>query len=187
MLAQLRPAFVMLALLSLLTGAVYPAVITGVSQLLLPQQAQGSLIESGGHVIGSSLIGQAFSSPKYFQSRPSAAGTGYDASASSGSNLGPTSKALIDRVQTDVARWTKLHPGAAVPSDLVTTSASGLDPHISPQAAEYQVDSVAVARKLTPDRVRELVSAHTQPRTLGFIGEPTVNVLELNLALDRLQ
>ena len=187
MLAQLRPAFVMLTLLSLLTGAVYPAAITGVSQLLFPHQAQGSLIEKGGHVIGSSLIGQTFSSPKYFQSRPSAAGTGYDASASSGSNLGPTSKALIERVQTDVVRWTKLHPGTAVPSDLVTTSASGLDPHISPQAAEYQVESVAAARKLTPNQVRELVSAHTQPRTLGFIGEPTVNVLELNLALDRLQ
>ena len=187
MLAQLRPAFIMLTLLSLLTGAVYPAVITAVSQLLFPQQAQGSLIERDGHVIGSLLIGQTCSSAKYFQSRPSAAGSGYDASASSGSNLGPTSKALVERVQTDVARWSKLHPGSTVPSDLVTTSASGLDPHISPQSAEYQVESVAAARKLTPDQVRELVSAHTQPRTLGFIGEPTVNVLELNLALDRLQ
>jgi potassium-transporting ATPase KdpC subunit len=169
---------------TLVFGLIYPLGMTGLSHVLFPKQAAGSLIEKNGHVVGSKLIGQAFSSDKYFHSRPSAAGTGYDASASSPSNLAPTNQALVDRVKSDVAKLQQENPGAAIPADLVTTSGSGLDPEISPAAAEFQVPRVAKARGLTVDAIRGLVARHTQGRTLGIFGEPRVNVLELNLDLD---
>ena len=179
----LRPALVLTLLFALLLGLAYPLALTGIGQALFPAQANGSLIRDGNRVIGSSLIGQAFASPRYFHGRPSAAGKGYDPTASSGSNLGPASKVLADRVHADVAAL-QSSPGSSVPADLVTTSASGLDPHISPEAALFQAARVAAMRKMPVGRVRALVATHTEAPLLGFLGEPVVNVLELNRALD---
>jgi len=187
MLAHLRPAIVSLILLSVVTGLAYPALVTVIAQLVFPYQANGSLIVKDGKTMGSALIGQPFDDPKYFWSRPSATSPfGYNAGASSGSNLGPTNPALIEAVKGRVDALRAADPGntAPVPVDLVTASGSGLDPHISPAAALYQVARVAKARKLEPDAVRQLVDRHTEGRQLGFLGEPRVNVLELNLALD---
>jgi K+-transporting ATPase ATPase C chain len=194
MLRELRPALVLLAALALITGLAYPLAMTGVAGLIFPYQAQGSLVLKDGKVIGSALIGQAFDNERYFHGRPSATTdpdpadssksvpSPYNASHSMGANLGPTSKALIDRVKDDVEKLR--HEGAAVPVDLVTTSASGLDPHISPEAATFQVPRVARARNMAEDQVRRIVDQHIEERTLGLLGEPRVNILALNLALD---
>jgi K+-transporting ATPase ATPase C chain len=184
---QLWPAVALTVVLTLITGVLFPLAITAIAQVAFPSQANGSLIRlADGRTIGSSLIGQAFSQPIYFWTRPSAAGAGYDANASGGSNLGPTSAALIERIEAEVERLRAQHGDAPVPVDLVTTSASGLDPHISPEAAEHQVARVAAARGMTPDEVREVVARHTEQPLLGFVGQPRVNVLELNLDLDGL-
>jgi K+-transporting ATPase ATPase C chain len=183
--AYLRPALVLLLLFTLLLGGAYPLAITGIGQLLFSKQASGSLLERDGKLIGSALLGQNFAEPRYFHGRPSAAGaSGYDAAASSGSNYGPSSKILQARIAGDLARLQAENPGTPVPADLVTASASGLDPDISPEGALFQVPRVARARGLSEDAVRQLVAVHTQGRWLGILGEPRVNVLALNLALD---
>jgi potassium-transporting ATPase KdpC subunit len=174
-------------LTTLVFGLIYPLGVTALSQLLFPKQAAGSLIEKNGRVVGSKLIGQTFSADKYFHPRPSAAGTGYDASASSPSNLAPTNQALLDRVKSDVAKLQQENPGVPIPADLVTASGSGLDPEISPAAADFQIPRVAKSRGLGLDAVKALVARHTQARTWGIFGEPRVNVLELNLDLDSLK
>ena len=196
MLREIRPAILVLLVLTLITGLAYPLAITGIAGVLFPSQAQGSLIEKDGKVIGSALIGQEFKEDKYFHGRPSATlapdprdstktvPAPYNAANSGGSNLGPTSKALADRLKEDVEKLKAENPNAAVPVDLVTTSASGLDPDISPEAALFQVPRVAKARTLPEDRVRQLVTDHTKNRLAGILGEPRVNVLALNLALD---
>ncbi|MGB6540000.1 MAG: K(+)-transporting ATPase subunit C [Xanthobacteraceae bacterium] len=198
MLREIRPAIVVLVALTLATGLAYPLAITGIARIVFPRQAQGSMIERDGHVVGSALIGQTFADDKYFHGRPSATtapdpndstksvAAPYNAANSGGSNLGPSNKALIDRVQGDLAKLKQENPAASVPIDLVTTSASGLDPDISPEAALFQAPRIAKARNLPENRVRELVADQTEGRFLGLLGEPRVNVLLLNLALDRL-
>jgi K+-transporting ATPase ATPase C chain len=187
MFQQLLPAFRMTLVLTVLTGLIYPGVVTGLAQLLFHHQANGSLITANGQVVGSSLIGQSFTKPEYFHGRPSAAGNGYDGLSSGGANLGPTNQKLIDRVKKDVADFRKENPDytGPIPADLVTTSASGLDPHISVASAEAQIARVAKARGASADQIRALVVSNTQGRDLGFLGESRVNVLELNRALDQ--
>ncbi|MBJ7499614.1 MAG: potassium-transporting ATPase subunit KdpC [Sphingopyxis sp.] len=184
LISSLRPAFVMTLLFAALLGIAYPLALTGIGQALFPTQANGSLVRESGRVIGSTIVGQAFVSERYFNTRPSAAGEGYDGLASSGSNLGPASRALATRVKDDVARLSGTSPGQPVPADLVTTSASGLDPHISPEAAFFQVDRVARVRGLDPAAVRRLVDRNVERPLMGFLGEPRVNVFKLNRRLD---
>ena len=195
---ELRPAIVVLVVLTAITGLIYPLAITGIAELAFPYQAQGSLIERNGHIVGSVLIGQNFTGDKYFHGRPSTTtapdpndasktvAAPYNAANSGGSNLAPSNKALIDRVQGDIDKLKQENPSTPVPADLVTTSASGLDPDISPEAAFFQVRRVAKARNLTENRVRQLVVDHIEDRFIGVLGEPRVNVLKLNLALDDL-
>ena len=184
---NLKTAVLMTMVTTVILGLIYPLVVTGLAQVIFPDKANGQLIRAAdGTVIGSRIIGQPFSSPQYFHSRPSAAGaTGYDAGASSGSNLGPTNQKLVDRVKADVERLQAENPGKRVPVDLVTTSASGLDPHITPAAAEFQIPRIAGERSVSQEQLRSLVSNHTEGRQFGFLGEARVNVLELNLDLDQ--
>lgn len=185
---QLMPGLRMTLLMTVLTGLIYPGVVTGICQVLFPNQANGSLVSRDGQIVGSALIGQNFTRPEYFQPRPSAAGSdGYDATASGGSNLGPTSQKLADRVKASVEKFHKENPDftGPIPADLVTASGSGLDPHLTPQSVEAQLARVAKARGTTPDQILPMITQLTEGRDLGFLGEPRVNVLELNLALDR--
>ena len=185
MMKNLVTAILMTIVTTVLLGLIYPLVVTGIAQVIFHDKANGQLIERDGQVIGSRIIGQPFSSPGYFRSRPSAAGAnGYDAAGSAGTNYGPTNKKLIDRVKADAEKVQAENPGRPVPVDLVTTSASGLDPHISPAAAEFQVPRVAKERGMSEDEVRRVVAEFTEGRQFGFLGEPRVNVLSLNLALD---
>ncbi len=183
---QFLPGLRMTLVLTVLTGLIYPGVVTGLCQMLFRKQADGSLEYKDGKVIGSTLIGQSFARADYFQSRPSAAGNGYDATASSGSNLGPTNQKLVDRVKTSVEQFRKANPNYAgpIPADLVTASGSGLDPHLSPESAEAQVDRIAQARGAAAEDIHALVTQFTEGRDLGFLGEPRVNVLRINEALD---
>jgi potassium-transporting ATPase KdpC subunit len=186
MLEQLLPALRIVLVLTVLTGMLYPALVTGIAQAIFPKQANGSLIEANGKVIGSELIGQKFSKPEYFQGRPSAAGDGYDAANSGASNFGPTNQKLVDRIKADAEKFHKENPefSGPIPADLLTASASGLDPHLSPASAAAELPRVAKARGVSPAQVQELLDRHTESRQLGFLGEPRVNVLKLNLALD---
>jgi potassium-transporting ATPase KdpC subunit len=186
MLRELKPALVLLLVMTVLTGIAYPLAVTGIARSLFPGRAGGSLVERDGRVVGSTMIAQSFTLPGYFHPRPSLAGDGYDAARSGASNLGPTSAALVAAVAERVGALKAANPDARgpVPPDLVTASGSGLDPHVSPAGAEYQVPRVAKARGVPEDRVRELVAHHVEGRQLGFLGEPRVNVLALNLALD---
>lgn len=182
---NLVTAILMTVATTVLLGIIYPLAVTGLAQVLFPAKANGQLIEADGKIIGSGIIGQAFTSPGYFHSRPSSAGNGYDATNSNGSQLGPTNQKLIDRVKGDVNLAQAENPGTPVPIDLVTSSASGLDPDISPAAAAFQLPRIAKARGISEQQLRQLVARHTQDRQLGFLGEPRVNVLELNLDLDK--
>ncbi|SRR5712692_2830733 len=182
---NLITAILMTLATTVLLGIIYPLVVTAMAQVLFPNKANGQLIQKDGRVVGSTIIGQGFSGSGYFHSRPSAAGNGYDAANSGGSNLGPTNQKLIDRVKGDVAAAEAEKPGTPVPIDMVTTSASGFDPHITPAAAAFQVPRVAKARGVSEDELTRLVAGHTEGRQLGVLGEPRVNVLELNLDLDR--
>jgi len=185
-LKQIYPAIAMTAVLTVLLGIIYPLAVTGLATVMFPSKAGGSLIEKNGKVIGSSLIGQPFTGPGYFHSRPSAAGNGYDGTASGGSNLGPTSQKLMDNVKSAAESLHEENPGSPIPIDMVTASASGLDPHITPAAAEFQVPRISKERGMKADQVRAIVREHTEGRQFGLLGEPRVNVLELNLALDGL-
>lgn len=186
-LKQIYPAFAMTVVLTVLLGVIYPLAVTGLAQVMFPAKAGGSLIEKDGKIIGSSLIGQPFTGPGYFHSRASAAGSGYDATASAGTNLGPTNQKLMDNVKTAAESLREENPESPIPIDLVTTSASGLDPHITPAAAEFQVPRIAKQRGMIAEEVRRLVREHTEGRQFSLLGEPRVNVLELNLELDAIR